>query len=75
MCKPKKESKDKLVTWTRGDGEVQMQLDYLIISEKNKNWVKNRGVGEWGYKPDVPAQNNKNGDKHSTKSGKEKGGT
>ena len=37
---PKKGKKKKLETRASGDGEIQRQLDYLMISEKTKNWVR-----------------------------------
>ena len=37
---PKKGMVENLETWRSGDGGIQRQLDYIIISEENKNRVR-----------------------------------
>ena len=32
---------NELITWYSGDGEIKKQIDYILISDKHKNWVKN----------------------------------
>ena len=36
-----KNNKHEAITWTSGDGEIGKQLDYVMISNKRKNWVSN----------------------------------
>ena len=40
MFTPKAEKKENLETWRSGDGGIRRQLDYIVISEERKNWVK-----------------------------------
>ena len=38
--KPSNGNKSNLATWYSADGEIAKQLDYIIIDEKSRNWVK-----------------------------------
>jgi len=37
---PKNKQKEKLITWTSGDGKIHMRPDYIIISNNVQNWLK-----------------------------------
>ena len=38
---PKNNDKQKLVTWTSGDGKIKKQLDYILVNKETRNWVNN----------------------------------
>ena len=38
-ARPENNDRQRLTTWTSGDGEIQKQLDYIMISKKIKTWL------------------------------------
>ena len=44
---PKNNERNELITWIGGDGDIKKQLDYILISEKQMNWVNNGKQKEW----------------------------
>ena len=36
---PKNAGKRYMTTWTSGDGNIQKQLDYILVSDNIKNWI------------------------------------
>ena len=41
LFNPENNNKDALVTWISGGNNIKKQLDYVMISQKHKNWVNN----------------------------------
>ena len=40
---PQNNDKEKLMTWISSDSNIKKQLDYIMISQKHKNWIKTQG--------------------------------
>ena len=36
---PKRQEKEKIVTWISGDGDTYSQIDYLLIGSNIKTWI------------------------------------
>ena len=45
MRPPQKEDKQRLVTWTSGDGQTGKQIDYIVIINDVKNWLNYSRAG------------------------------
>merc|ERR1712112_467459 len=38
---PKNQNKRNLATWHSNDGQLEKQIDYVLINKRYRNWVKN----------------------------------